>query len=302
MNDSIYGNGNYLVAGRLGAILAATVDPGQPLANLSTRGFVSTDANRMIAGFVLKPGISPTKTILIRAAGPGLGELGVSGFLADPFLELVGDSGTIGTNDNWEEFSDQSALAAASSKVGAFPFETGSKDSAYLVDLPSGRYTTQVTGVDATEGIGLVEVYDVSQGMDEPRMVNISTRLVVGTGQQLAVPGLVIEGDRAKALLIRAVGPTLGDLINDPSIVLKDPVLTVVNTEEDVIITNINWGDFPEQAALQASTVAVGAFPLINGSKDAAVVVVLDPGVYTIKIEGFDGGSGLALVEVYEVQ
>jgi hypothetical protein len=302
LNASLYGNGLHLVGGRLGTILAATVDAGRPLVNLSTRGFVNTDANRMIAGFVLSGGISPSKTVLIRAAGPALEPLGVTGFLEDPFLELVGDSGTIGTNDNWEEFPDQTALADASAAVGAFAFPTGSKDAAYLVDLPNGRYTTQVTGVDATTGVSIVEVYDVSQGMDEPRMVNISTRLEVRTGNELAIPGFIIEGDRPKVLLVRAVGPTLGTLINDPEIVLQDPQLTVVDQDANDILVNDDWGQFPEQAALQAATTAVGAFNLNNGSKDAAALVVLDPGFYTIKVVGADGGTGLALVEVYEVQ
>lgn len=302
LNASLYGNGQHLVAGRLGTILASEVDPGKPLVNLSTRGFVNTEANRMIAGFVLTPGSSPSKTVLIRAAGPALETLGVTGFLLDPFLELIGDSGTIGTNDDWEDFSDQSALAAASQAVGAFAFPAGSKDAAYLVDLPNGRYTAQITGVDATTGVSIVEVYDVSQGIDDPRMVNISTRLEVRTGNELAIPGFIIEGDRPKVLLVRAVGPTLGSLINDPSVVLQDPQLTVVDSEANEILTNDDWGQFPEQAALQAATTAVGAFNLNNGSKDSAALVVLEPGAYTIKVVGADGGTGLALVEVYEVQ
>lgn len=302
LNASLYGNGLQLVAGRLGSILAAQVDPGKPLVNLSTRGYVNTGANRMIAGFVLSGGNSPSKTVLIRAAGPALDPLGVTGFLEDPFLELVGDSGTIGTNDDWESFPNQTALAEASAAVGAFAFPAGSKDAAYLVDLPNGRYTTQVTGVDATTGVSIVEVYDVSQGIDDPRMVNISTRLEVRTGNELAIPGFIIEGDRPKVLLVRAVGPTLGTLINDPGIVLQDPKLTVLDNDANEILVNDDWGSFPEQAALQAATTAVGAFNLNNGSKDAAALVVLDPGIYTIAVVGADGGTGLALVEVYEVQ
>ncbi len=302
LNASLYGNGLHLVAGRLGTILAAQVDPGKPLVNLSTRGFVNTGDKLMIAGFVLTGGVSPSKTVLIRAAGPALDGLGVTGFLEDPFLELIDDSGTVGTNDNWGDFSDQTALAAATQSVGAFPFPTDSLDAAYLVDLPNGRYTVQVTGVGATTGVSIVEVYDVSQGLDDPRMVNISTRVEVRTGNELAIPGYVIDGDRPKVLLVRAVGPTLGSLINDPNIVLQDPQLTVVDSENNEILVNGDWGDFPEQAALQAATTAVGAFSLNNSSKDAAALVVLDPGLYTIKVVGADGGTGIALVEVYEVQ
>jgi hypothetical protein len=301
LSSSLYSNGLYLVAGRLGTILAAQVDPGKPLVNLSTRGFVGTATERMIAGFVLSGGTGPEKTVLIRAAGPSLGPLGVNGFLEDPFLEVKSGASTVITNDNWGDFPDQTALAEASTKVGAFDFIPDSKDASLLVDLPAGSYTALVTGVGATTGVSIVEVYDVSQGIDDPRMVNISTRLRVGTGEEQAVPGFVIEGERPKAVLIRAVGPTLGDLINDADIVLADPQLFVMdgNTE---IFTNNDWGDFEEQAALQAATIAVGAFPLRIGSEDAAGLVILDPGPYTIKVSGADGGSGLALVEVYEVQ
>jgi len=301
LNDSVYANGLYLVCGRLGTILAAQVDPGKPLVNLSTRGSVGTEAERMIAGFVLSGGTNPIKTVLVRAAGPSLGPLGVTGFLEDPFLEVRSDSGTVITNDNWGDYPDQTALLAATTEVGAFGLIPGSKDSSLLVDLPNGRYSALVTGVGATTGVSIVEVYDVSQGVDDPRMVNISTRLKVGTGEEQAMPGFVIEGERPKAVLIRAVGPTLGDLINDPLIVLADPQLSVMDGQTE-IFTNDNWGDFEEQAALQAATVAVGAFPLRIGSKDAAGLVILDPGAYTIKVSGADGGSGLGLVEIYEVQ
>ncbi|MEZ5275474.1 MAG: hypothetical protein R3F07_03725 [Opitutaceae bacterium] len=304
LNASLYSNGLYLVAGRQGAILAVQVDPGKPLVNLSTRGYTATATNRMIAGFVLTEGTSPTKTVLIRAAGPALADLGIpSGFLADPSLELKNASGsTIGTNDNWGDFADQTALADASTAVGAFAFAPGSSDAAYLASLPSGKYTAIASGVGGTTGVAIVEVYDVSQGLDEPRMVNISTRLFVGTGQELAIPGFVIEGERPKAVLVRAVGPTLGSIINDTDIVLQDPKLRLVDKDNVEVIANEDWGDYPEQAALQSASTAVGAFPLNAGSKDAAVLVILDPGIYTIKISGSDGGTGLALVEVYEVQ
>jgi hypothetical protein len=108
----------------------------------------------MFAGFVVSSG---AKTVLIRAAGPSLGALGVGGTLADPKLEVYDSSGRlIAENDNWSP-----STAVTSSSVGAFPFQALSKDSALVLNLEPGNYTAQVSGVGNTTGVAIVEVYEV---------------------------------------------------------------------------------------------------------------------------------------------
>jgi hypothetical protein len=129
-------------------------DASYRISNIATRGLVGTGSNAMFAGFVVSSG---AKTVLIRAAGPSLGALGVEGTLADPRLEIYDSSGRIiAENDNWS-----SSTVTTSNSVGAFPFQALSKDSALVLNLEPGNYTAQVSGVGNTTGVALVEVYEV---------------------------------------------------------------------------------------------------------------------------------------------
>lgn len=133
------------------------------MVNVSTRGLVGTNQNVLIAGFVIS-GNAP-KNVLIRAVGPTLSTLGVTGVLADPILTLQrtigGASTVVRENDNWSVGNDPALITAASSLSGAFALPANSKDSAMLVTLPPGTYTAIVSGSGGTTGVALVEVYEV---------------------------------------------------------------------------------------------------------------------------------------------
>ncbi len=126
------------------------------LTNVSARTQVGVDGDILIAGFVIA-GETP-KTLLIRAIGPTLGSFGVAGSLADPKLELFGAAGKITENDNW---GGAPQLSTTFFNVGAFPLTAASRDAVLLVTLAPGSYTAQVSGVGATTGVALVEVYEV---------------------------------------------------------------------------------------------------------------------------------------------
>ncbi len=129
------------------------------------------------------------------------------------------------------------------------------------------------------------------------RLINLSTLAAVGSATNL-IAGFVVQGDTTKHYLIRAVGPTLSQFgVPTP---LADPTLTVRTPSGDVRAFNNNWGDPSVGPPLAESAVLVGAFPLLPGSKDAAVVVLLEPGLYTALVETADGGIGSGLVEVYD--
>ncbi|MEY4088307.1 MAG: hypothetical protein RJB55_578, partial [Verrucomicrobiota bacterium] len=134
---------------------------GPKAANVSTRGFVGTGSDQLIAGFVVTGAVS--RRMLIRGAGPTLAAFGVPGVLADPQLRLVDQASgqTVRTNDNWASGEDAQIITAAASAAGAFPFAASSRDSAMIVMLPPGAYTVQLTGVGNVTGVGIVEVYDV---------------------------------------------------------------------------------------------------------------------------------------------
>jgi hypothetical protein len=125
------------------------------LTNVSARTQVGTGANILITGFVVVG--SGTKQLLLRASGPGLIPLGVTGTLVDPKLELYNSSGVkVAENDNWD-----SSTAAAQTSVGAFALAPGSKDAVLVATLPPGAYTAQVSGANAATGVALVEIYEL---------------------------------------------------------------------------------------------------------------------------------------------
>ena len=129
--------------------------------NASTRAFVGTGESVLIPGFVISG--TGTVKLLLRAAGPALAAFGVTGTLADPQISLFSSasSAAIATNDNWSSASNAAAISAAAVTAGAFAFTAGSRDAAALVDLSAGSYTATVSGVGATTGTALVEIYVV---------------------------------------------------------------------------------------------------------------------------------------------
>ena len=127
-------------------------------------------------------------------------------------------------------------------------------------------------------------------------MTNLSTLARAGTGSNVLTAGLVIGPGAGDTVLIRAVGPTLATAPFNIGGFLPDPVLTLFNSNAVPIAVNGAWN--PADAATMSS---VYAFPLIPGSKDADIVITLQPGAYTAQVSGATGDSGTVLLEVYEV-
>jgi hypothetical protein len=123
--------------------------------NISTRGPVMTADQVLIGGFIV--GGSQTKDVVVRAIGPSLAAVGVSGALSDPTLELRNASGSlVDFNDNWADHPKAAQIQAE----GLAP--TQAAESALQVTLNPGSYTAIVRGANGATGIGLVEVYDLS--------------------------------------------------------------------------------------------------------------------------------------------
>lgn len=266
----------------------------QRLANLSTRAQVSTGGNIMITGFVIQDGAP--KRVLIRAVGPRLAAtpFNITGTLADPQVQLFNSNGTLVlANDNW---SGDDALTMAG--AGAFPLNVGSRDAALVATLSPGAYTAQVSGVGNTSGVAILEIYDVS---GSARLLNLSTRALVGTGAQTFFSGLsVAPGGGARRVLIRAAGPGLTAL--GVTNAISDPAVAVLDTAARQVAggSNDNW-ETSGAAAMTAAFTQSGAFPFAAGSRDAALVIDLLPGNFTIQVNGVAGAAGTALVEVYDL-
>jgi hypothetical protein len=127
------------------------------LVNISTRGFVGTDADVLIGGFTVESLTGASGTLVVRAIGPSLVAAGLSDTLENPQLELYSGSALIATNDDWQS---DSAQAAALSRIGLAP--TKPAESALITTVFPGQYTAVIRGVARTKGIGLVEIYNVT--------------------------------------------------------------------------------------------------------------------------------------------
>ena len=273
------------------------VDETPRFVNIATRALAGRTDSPLIAGFVVAgPG---TKRVMVRAVGPTLGSaFNLPGFLADPVLSVYNSSGTlVYSNDDWTSANDVSGLASAGARLGAFTLGAASADAGGILTLSPGSYTAVVTGKNNATGLALVEVYEDDN--ISSRLINLSSRAFVGTGGSVAIPGIVVRGGSVpKKLLIRAVGPGLTAF--GVSSVLVNPTVTITNSAGVNVATNDDWETNANVADLLAATNKV-TFPLANGSKDAALLVTLPPGGYTVQVSGVADATGNALVEVYEV-
>jgi hypothetical protein len=125
------------------------------LANISTRAFVGTNDNIVIAGFILG-GNSGDDRIVVRGIGPSLASRGVPNVLANPRLELRDSNGTLQLGNN--DWQDDPAQAAEIGGAGLAPGDD--LEAAFAATVPPGFYTVILYGLDNGTGIGLVEVYD----------------------------------------------------------------------------------------------------------------------------------------------
>ena len=272
----------------IGAVELAA--PGTPVIarNISTRAKIETGDNVMIAGFIIT-GTLPKK-VVIRGIGPSLQDMNVVEFLEDPVLELRRSDGSlIVGNDNWQ---DDPAQAAQIQAAGLAP--TRSQESAIEVTLVPGSYTAIVLGKNNTSGIGLVEVYDVDNS--ESQLVNLSTRGLVHGGDSVMIAGFTLGGTNNTArIAIRALGPSLSNagLTN----VLEDPAVELRDENGSLMVSNDNWND----DAASAAKLTANGLALPDANESGIFADALPPGQFTAIVAGKNGGIGIALVEVYNL-
>ncbi len=296
------------VNGQVALSVVDTPDPGR-LVNLSARAAVGTGADILIVGFATGgAGTSGSQSLLVRASGPALAAFGLSGVLPDPELKLFrsngdGTSTLLDTDQGW---GSDPGVAAAAASVGAFSWGSeATPDSAILASLQAGPYSAEALGAGGDTGIALAEIYDATPAgaytPASPRLINLSARIQVGTGGGILIAGFVVGGSTAKTVLVRASGPALGAF--GLSGILPDPELQVYRSNGDgtstLVATNDGWGGDGLVSSVAAS---VGAFSWGAASPDSALLVTLAPGAYSAEVLGAGGDTGIALVEIYDVQ
>jgi hypothetical protein len=275
--------------------------PTSRLLNLAARAHVGTGSDVLIPGFFV--GGTGPKNVLVRAVGPALIQFGVGGALLAPRLSLFDDrQQAIASNTGWATAANAADVRRAAERVGAFALPDDSADSALLISLPPGAYTAQAAGANNGTGVALVEIYDADAappaGAAAPRLINTAVRAQVGTGANILIPGLIVGEGAAKTVLIRAVGPGLAAFgVADA---LAEPIVALFAGSE-AFVTNAGWNNAANAAEIRAAAARVGAFALVEGSRDSAMLIALSSGAYTVQVSGARGTSGVALVEVYEV-
>jgi hypothetical protein len=248
----------------------------------------------------------------VRGIGPRLHDFGVGGVLGDPQIRVYRQSDPPGSpplaeNDDWQDAANAVAIADATGLLGAFALDDGSRDAAVLLDLPAGSYSAHVSGVGGITGTSMVEVYDADAAVGHApsaELVNISMRSVAGTGGEIVIAGFVVEGDAPRRVLVRAVGPELSQwgvpgVLANPQVRLYQRVAGV--SPDPQIAFNDDWHDDGLGPTVADASSRVGAFALDAGSASAALLIWLEPGVYSAHATSGDGSSGVAIVEVYEV-
>ncbi|MCH6256283.1 hypothetical protein MLD52_06970 [Puniceicoccaceae bacterium K14] len=266
------------------------------LVNLSVRAYSGAGERTLILGFVAKAYEDTTDDsgLLVRGVGPSLDGFGVENWAEDPTSSIMYDGVEVGLNNNWADFSDQAGLGTATTESGAFTLLSGSNDSAFLDTIRTGSNTVHIT--DSAGGVALGEVYKLAE--DSGRLVNLSCRTYTDEGEDVLIGGFVLEGGESQKILIRGIGPGLAD--QDVVDYLSDPELTLYSGFDEVA-TNSDWSD-DDFDTLQACFEDVGAFSLAQGSADAAMIVELDPGAYTVHVDSVGGGTGVVLLEIYIVE
>ena len=167
-----------------------------------------------------------------------------------------------------------------------------------MLTVHNGAHTTGLLRPNSTTGVALTEVYDIDTALGS-KLIGVAARMNVTAGEGTLIAGFAIAGNAPKTVLIRGVGPTLS--VFGVTGVLADPQITVFSGST-VLANNDNWETSSGMtAALVAATARVGAFALPAGSRDAALLVTLQPGSYTVQVTGVGATAGVALIEVYEV-
>jgi hypothetical protein len=238
----------------------------------------------LIGGFII--GGSASKTVAIVGQGPSLAAAGVTNSLANPTLQLIrsSDNAVIATNDNWGSAANASAIQAAGFAPGS-AFE-----SAVLMTLAPGAYTTILSGVGGGTGTGIIAVYEVDH--PEIPLINIATRGQVLTGNDVMIGGFIIQGNGPQTVVVTGTGPSLAAAgITNP---LQNPTLTLVRSSDGATIgTNDNW-----QSASNAAQIQAAGFAPSN-PLESAIMMTLQPGAYTVLMSGAGGGVGIGIIAVY---
>ncbi|MGI8955851.1 MAG: alpha/beta hydrolase family protein [Chthoniobacterales bacterium] len=255
-------------------------DSTKKLINVSTRADVGTTDNVMVGGFIITG--TTNKRVVLRALGPSLTQSGLNGALSDPILELYDPTGVLmESNDNF--------LPLAGIPNPLQPPDA--TESLLTAVLPPGAYTTVLHGAGDLTGIALGEVYDVNPVSSN--VANLSTRADVASSSDVIIGGFIVGGTDPTNVILRALGPSLAAYgVQSP---LNDPYLELHDSNGGLLAANDNWRSTQEQEIINTT------IPPTN-DREAAIVATLNPGNYTAVVRDAKFGTGVTLVEAYDLE
>jgi len=267
-------------------VVAPPLTSAQTL-NLSMRLKVHTGDNALIGGFIIT-GTAPKKVVL-RGLGPSLALYGLANVLADPSLDLRNSAGvSILKNDNWKD--------TQRGQIEGTAFQPGNDlESVIVTTLDPGAYTVLLTGTNGGTGVGLIEIYDIDSPSGPAELANISARGLVQTQENVMIGGLILGGSaNSTKVVVRGLGPSLADAGLGQT--LADPTLDLPMSARVPRQRDDNWQD---DAATAAQLTSFGLAP--KKAQEAAILINLPPGAFTAILAGKDGGTGVGLVEIYNL-
>jgi hypothetical protein len=240
----------------------------------------------MIGGFIITG--NSAKSVVVRGLGPSLSSTGLTDLLLDPVLELRSSNGSlIFKNDNWKD--DQRSL------IEGTVFEpTDDRESVIVVTLQPGAYTAILTGKGQTTGVGLVEIYDTDATSDS-QLANIATRGFVQTGSNVMIGGFILgNSTNPTHVAVLGIGPSLSQFgLTD---LLVDPTLELHDGNGALMVSNDDWTD---DSTTATELVTRGLAP--QSPKESGIFSSLPPGQFTAILAGKDGGIGIGVVEIFNL-
>jgi hypothetical protein len=218
-------------------------------------------------------------------------------------LELHDGTGAlIASNDDWQHTIIHGIITENQVRdimaTGLAPQDP--RESAIIAELPAGNYTAIVRGVDNMTGVALVEVYDLS-GDASSILSNISTRSFVQTGDNVMIGGFIVAGTESKRVIVRAIGPELTqhgvpNALNNPTLELHDNTGALIASNDNWLHTIVGGIITSDQTqAIRNSGYAPG------DGRESAIIAELPAGNYTAIVRGVNDTTGVALVEVYDL-
>jgi uncharacterized delta-60 repeat protein len=282
---TLLADGRVVAGGEFGLVASPALIPAR-LRNISSRMFVDSGDNALIAGIILAG--SGEKKLLARAIGPSLAGAGIAGPLSDPVLELRNSNGTLlMSNDDWQQSPDKQAIIDTGLPPG------DSRESALIATLPANGsgYTALVRPARGSNGIGLVEVYDLDPPESSARLANISSRGNVLGGDKAMISGFIVAGSPSMGplkVIVRGLGPTipLPGALQDPTLELHD--------SSAVISSNNDWKE------TQQSDIAATGIPP-SDDRESAILRWVPPMPYTAVLRGKNDNTGIGLLEIYRL-